>query len=99
MLPSSTRVYVPGCASVSASTSDDVVLLKELLNTTLSYGSISRQVAAAVPARAVTSKKKRSPAAAVKRYRSVSLPGLSAPLTGFPGTRGVAEARSLRRNE
>src|SRR5262245_20206001 len=97
VLPDRSRVYVPGCASVSTSTSDPTGLLNELVNRTLPYGSISRQRALAVAEPATTSKKKRSPAAAVKRYRSVSVAGLRLPLTGVPGVKATAEDSSLMR--
>src|SRR5690349_4626960 len=99
MRPSRSRVYVPDCGSVCTSTSEEVVLLNVLLKTTLLYGSTNRQIALAAPVRDTTSKKKRSPAEALKRYRSVSLAGFRLPLTGVPGVSGVADDRSLRRNE
>src|SRR5437588_12219854 len=97
MLPSIINVSAP--AWVYALSLHDAlpILVKMVANTRLPYGSISRHREPPGLVRADTSKKKRSPAAAVKRYRSVSLAGARVPLTGVPGVSAVARATSHRR--
>jgi hypothetical protein len=41
----------------------------------------------------LASKKNRSPATALKRYKSFSLAGLSVPVTALPGVMGAADAK------
>ena len=83
-------MYVPGCASVTHVHVRHAALENALVNRTLPYGSTSRHTEMPLLVQVCMSKKKRSPATAVNRYRSVSLAGLRLPLTGVPGVSGDA---------
>ena len=80
--------------STDAEVNPDAAVMSDFKKRVEGYVALQRKLAKGD----ADPQKNSSPAEALKRYRSVSLAGVRLPLTGVPGTSGVAAARSDRRN-